>query len=120
MKNYDVDLYLCGEFHDVTILEADGIWQIVHGSSWGREIVNTEDYLVARTDGNKLKVEMKQIGMKAGGGHMWNLHKNRGPREEVYITDESKKNGPKTTGTLFIEKSGEGKKFIEKTGVFEL
>jgi DNA repair exonuclease SbcCD nuclease subunit len=46
MKQHDIDLYLCGEFHDVTVLESDGIWQIVHGSSWGREIVNTQDYLV--------------------------------------------------------------------------
>src|SRR4030042_6448437 len=51
MKENDIDAYLAGEFHDVTVLESDGIWQIVHGSSWGREIVNTEDYLVCEIIG---------------------------------------------------------------------
>jgi len=120
MKNHEVDLYLCGEFHDVTILESDGIWQIVHGSSWGREVVNTQDYLVARTEGNKLKVEMKQLKTEVGGGYMWNLNKNKGPREEFRFTDESIKNGPTITGTLVIERSENGKQITEKTGVFDL
>lgn len=119
MAAYDVDLYLCGEFHDVTVLESDGIWQIVHGSSWGREVVNTQDYLVANIDGDKMTLNMKRIYTEVGDGYMWNLHKVKGPREEVRIAQRSLENGPEITGTLIIEhKPGEAKKVIEQTGYF--
>lgn len=120
MKEFGVDLYLCGEFHDVTVLESDGIWQVVHGSSWGREIVNTQDYLVAKISNNKLHVELKRLYMEVGDGYMWNLHKNKGPREEVRIAAQSLENGPESTGTLVIEYLNGEKQVTEKTGYFDL
>jgi hypothetical protein len=119
MKDNNVDAYFAGEFHDVTVLEADGIWQIVHGSSWGREIVNTEDYLVGEVIGNDLHLTMKRIYMDAQGQYMWNLNKDKGPREIVRINEKTLRNGPETTGTLTIRKENNKKEFINRTGYFK-
>jgi predicted MPP superfamily phosphohydrolase len=118
MKEGGVDLYLCGEFHAVTIDEKDGIWQVVHGSSWGREIVSTEDYLVMKVDGKKLYLEMKSFPMRAQGDFMWNLHKDRGPQEIVVIPDEVKASSPKVIGTLTIDKKDGIKSFNNISGCF--
>lgn len=120
MAKHGVDLYLAGEFHDVTILESEGIWQIVHGSSWGREIVNTEDYLVGKINGNVLNLSMKKIYMDAQGKYMWNLNKDKGPREVVKINEKTLKNGPETSGTLTITNINGKKIWSNQTGVFEL
>ncbi|MDD3431738.1 MAG: hypothetical protein PHF38_06895, partial [Bacteroidales bacterium] len=119
MKKHKVDAYLGGEFHDVTVLEADGIWQIIHGSSWGREIVNTQDYLVARVNGNELTLHMKRLYIDAQGEYMWNLNKDRGPREIMRINEKSLKNGPETTGTLTIRKTNNKTEFANRTGYFK-
>jgi len=119
LKDEGVDLYLAGEFHDVTVLESDGIWQIVHGSSWGRKIVNTQDYLVGHYAGNQLELTMKRIHMDAQGDYMWNINKNNGPREIVRINERTLENGPEITGTLTITKEGGEKTYSNKTGFFE-
>jgi hypothetical protein len=118
MKDNDVDIYLAGEFHDVTVLESDGIWQIVHGSSWGREIVDTEDYLTGEVHGNELVLKMKRIYMDAQGDYMWNINKDKGPREIVKINEKSLKNGPEVTGTITIRKTGNNKQYLNRTGIF--
>jgi hypothetical protein len=119
MKENGVDLYLAGEFHDVTVLVSDGIWQIVHGSSWGREIVNTEDYLVGRVEGNRMELRLKRIYMDASGEFMWNLNKDRGPREKMRINERTLRDGPETTGTLTIIHDGGRKIYADKTGYFK-
>jgi hypothetical protein len=119
LKEYGVDLYLAGEFHDVTVLESGGIWQIVHGSSWGREIVNTEDYLVGEITGDDLILSMKRIYMDARGEYMWNLNKERGPRERMSINEKTLKNGPEITGTITIRKTDGNKQYVNRTGIFQ-
>lgn len=119
LKENGVDLYFAGEFHDVTILESDGIWQIVHGSSWGRKVVNTQDYLVGELSGNQLKLTMKRIYMHALGEYMWNVNKENGPREIVQINQKTLLNGPETTGTLTITNEGGKKTYTDRTGYFE-
>ena len=118
MINNDVDLYLCGEFHDVTVLESDGLWQIVHGSSWGREIVNTQDYLVCKIEGDNMYLFMKRIFMDATGDYMWNLNKERGPREKVNINEKSVAEGLEIVGTMTIRKTGDRKEYLNMTGIF--
>lgn len=118
MRTHGVDAVLVGEFHDVTVLESDGIWQIVHGSSWGRKIVNTQDYLVGEVKGNTLTLTMKQIFMDAQGNAMWNLNKKPGPQEKVTINERTVKNGPETTGILVIEHANGAKKILRNEGVF--
>jgi hypothetical protein len=119
MKDAGVDLYLCGEFHAVTATESDGIWQIVHGSAWGREIVDTQDYLVCKVTPDELQLEMKSFPLEAKGDYMWNLHKDKGPREIMEISKETMEKGPHVTGTLTIRKTKEGKQFLNRTGVFQ-
>lgn len=119
LKENGVDLYLAGEFHDVTVLESDGIWQIVHGSSWGRKVVNTQDYLIGECYGNQLKLTMKRIYLDARGEYMWNVNKENGPREIVQINKETLLNGPEITGTLTITNDGGKKMFTNRTGYFK-
>ncbi|MDZ7260715.1 MAG: metallophosphoesterase [candidate division KSB1 bacterium] len=120
MKQHDIDLYLCGEFHAVTVLESDGIWQIVHGSSWGREMVNTQDYLVAEIRNDNLYLTLKRIYLDAKGDYMWNLNKDKGPREIVEINEKTLIDGPVTIGNLTISKSHGKKLYQNKAGVFNI
>ncbi len=119
MAKYGVDAYFAGEFHDVTVLESDGIFQIVHGSSWGREVVDTEDYLVCEIIDNKLNFTLKRIYMEVDGGYMWNVNKPRGPREIVRISDKTLLNGPEIIGTLTITNDNFKKSYSNKTGYFK-
>lgn len=119
MKEEGVDLYLAGEFHDVTVLESDGIWQIVHGSSWGREVVNTQDYLIGEVYGDQLKLTMKRIYLDSQGEYMWNVNKENGPREIVQINKKTLSNGPEVTGTLTITNDGGKKTYTNRTGYFK-
>jgi hypothetical protein len=118
MKKHGVDAYLCGEFHDVTVLEEDGIWQIVHGSSWGRTMINTQDYLVGEVHGDELHLTLKRIYMDASGEYMWNVNKDRGPNEIVTINERTLRDGPETTGTLTIRNSNGKKEYSNQTGYF--
>lgn len=118
MKKHGVDAVLVGEFHDVTVHESDGIWQIVHGSSWGREVVNTEDYLVGSVVGNKMTLTLKRIYMDASGDFMWNINKNRGPQQRMMINEKTVRNGSEVTGVLVIENSNGVKSILEKSGYF--
>lgn len=119
MAEAGVDLYLCGEHHAVTVLESDGIWQIVHGSSCGRQVVDTQDYLVCKVYPARLELEMKSFPMKVQGDHMWNLHKKNGPREKVVIPETVRRKGPQITVKITIEKTESGKKYTNRSGIFE-
>jgi hypothetical protein len=50
---------------------------------------------------------------------MWNLHKDKGPREIVEIPQEARQQGPKIPGTLTIQKTESGKKYLNRIGVFQ-
>jgi hypothetical protein len=102
------------------VLEADGIWQIVHGSSWGRAVVNTQDYLVGEVKNNQLHLTLKRLYMEVDGGHIWNVNKPRGPREIVRISEQSLTNGPEITGTLTITNNNGKKSFSNQTGYFAI
>lgn len=54
-KEYNVDLYLCGEFHTVSFAEDGGVQQIVHGG-WIGDSLN---YLLIDTD--RLDYEIKRV-----------------------------------------------------------
>ena len=57
--------------------------------------------------------------MDAQGEYMWNLNKDKGPRETVKINEKTLKNGPETTGTITIKKGKGKKEYIRRSGIFE-
>jgi len=116
MKRHGVDLYFCGEHHAITAKETDGIWQVVHGASWGR--VPTVNYLVGTVTPMTMHLELKQVPLELDGGHMWNIHKGRGPREIVRISKQTRTKGPRTVGTLVIDKTGGATQYRKRTGAF--
>jgi 3',5'-cyclic AMP phosphodiesterase CpdA len=100
MTKYGVELYLCGEFHDVTVTRQDGILHVVHGASWGR--VDTINYLVGTVWPDRIEIAIKVFPVTLGGGNIWNINKPEGPRETVAIPDEATKTGPKVIQTMTI------------------
>ena len=117
MKKYGVEMYLCGEHHAVTVSEKDGIWQIVHGSSWGR--VETINYMVVKVWPEKMELEIKEFPVELKGGNIWNINKPKGPREIVEISEAVRKNGPQVVGTMVIDKTNGTKQFLNRQGVFD-
>ena len=116
MVEHDVDLYFAGEHHAITCREHEGVWQVVHGASWGR--VETLNYLVGTVEGERLTVELKEIPVTLEGGAIWNVNKDPGPREVVRFTDEQRAAGFEVVGRLVIDKSGGGKRYVERSGYF--
>jgi hypothetical protein len=70
---------------------------------------------------DKLKLELFRFGVNYSGGYIGD-HPHRGktnrPRAKVQISDEAKQNGPRSVGTLIIEKTEQGNRTMEATGEF--
>lgn len=118
MKAAGVDLYLCGEFHALNADRVDGIWQIVHGTSWGRK-GHVQTYLVGNTTPNQLSLTLKSFPLDVGGDTLWNMNKGNGPREMVRIPQSVRRNGPEVKGTITIQKQGNQERSINASGVFK-
>lgn len=72
-----VDYYLCGEVHDVTVLERDGIMQIAHGSLIAGGRMN---YLVGRVYPDRVDLEIKRIaGTRDASAELWQTSAKRQP-----------------------------------------
>ena len=115
LKKHGVDLYLCGEVHAITCREADGIEQIAHGSLFG--YVDTVNYLVSTVTPSRMHLELKRLDIVLEGGRLPQTTGNR-PREVVRISPEQKRAGFRSVGTMVIEKTDEGKRFLAKRGEF--
>ena len=59
MKKRDIDLYLCGEVHDITAKEQDGIEHLAHGALFGYN--NKVNYLVMTVTPQRIHLELKRI-----------------------------------------------------------
>jgi 3',5'-cyclic AMP phosphodiesterase CpdA len=104
MVEYGVDVYLCGEHHRITVKQHDGIWQIVHGALWGTQ--TDLNYLRGTVAPGSMTLELLEFDVQYSGGYIGD-HPHRGeknkPRENVTLTDETRANGPRVTGTLRFE-----------------
>jgi len=116
MAECGVDAYFAGEHHAITASEADGVWQVVHGASWGR--VPTVNYLLGTVEPGRMTFELKRIPLELEGGSIWNINKERGPREIVRVSDETKRRGFERVGRLVIEGPRGAKRVAERTGCF--
>lgn len=115
MKKHGVAVYLCGEVHQMTCIEQDGIEQIAHGGLFG---YNTDvNYLVVRVTPTELRLELKEIETVLSGLRRPQSAGNE-PREIVTITPEVKREGFRTVGTMTVKKSGADRRFLDKTGYF--
>ena len=104
MVKHQVDAYFCGEHHRITVKKHDGIWQIVHGALWGTQ--TDLNYLSGIVRPGEMTLKLHEFDVEYGGGYLGD-HPHRGPknkpREKVSLTAKTKKEGPRTTGTLILK-----------------
>ena len=109
MVKYAVDVYLCGEHHRITVKKRDGIWQIVHGALWGTQ--TDLNYLRGTVRPGEMKLELLEFDVEYGGGYIGD-HPHRSPtnrpRETVTLSDQTRSEGPRPTGTLVLESRPDG------------
>jgi len=117
MVKYDVDLYLCGEVHAVTCTQRDGIQQVAHGGLIGR--TTQPNHMVVTVHKDRLELNIKEIDLINGEGRLWQKNKSRGPWDSITITEERKKQGFTSIGSVIIRKQGDRKSFDSITGFFD-
>jgi len=109
MVKYGVDIYLCGEHHRITVKKRDGIWQIVHGALWGTQ--TDLNYMRAAVRRGEMKLELLEFDVEYSGGYIGN-HPHRKPtskpREAVSLTEATRTEGPRVTGTLILHTEPDG------------
>ena len=115
MAKHDIDLYLCGEVHAITVIEKDGIMQISHGSLVG---YNEEaHYLAVSVLEDEMHLDLKWVPLELSGRRLQQSAGNE-PFEFVSISPESKQKGFYSVGTATLQKKGKKKVFLQKTGYF--
>jgi len=110
-----VDLYLCGEVHDMTCSELDGVQEIAHGGLFGYN--SRVNYLVGRVEGGKMTLELKEINIVCEGPKLWQVGMNR-PRERVSITEAIRRRGFVSAGRMVVDNTGPKRVKRDKTGRF--
>ncbi|NQT14751.1 MAG: metallophosphoesterase [Planctomycetes bacterium] len=115
LKKHQVDLYLCGEVHAITCIEADGVEQIAHGSLFG--YVDTVNYLVATVTPEEMRLELKRLDIILEGGELPQSAGNR-PREIVRISPEQNAAGFRSVGAMTIDKREGEPRHRDRTGEF--
>lgn len=116
MSKRGVDLYLCGEVHDMTCHERDGVQEIAHGGLFGYN--SRVNYLVATVSPGRMSLELKEIEIVCEGPKLWQVGMNR-PRERVSITDAIRKRGFVSVGRMVVDKTGAARVMRGKTGRFD-
>ncbi len=115
MSKRGVDLYLCGEVHDITCNERDGVQEIAHGGLFGYN--SRVNYLVATVSGGRMSLELKEIDIVCEGPKLWQVGRNR-PRERVSITEAVRKRGFVSVGTMVVDNTAREREKRDKTGRF--
>jgi len=117
MARHHVDLYLCGEVHAVTCTRLDGIQQVAHGGLIGR--TTKPNYMVVTVHHDRLELDLKEIDLINGEGMLWQKNKSRGPYDTIHITDERKKQGFTSIGSVRIDKSSGTSQVAAVRGLFD-
>ena len=111
METYGVDLYFCGEVHDMTASNYGGVEQVAHGGILG--YADDINYLVATVDGPRIDLELMGIDCTVSGDKMWQCGSNR-PRQTIAFDDPAFA----TVGTLTIDKASGDTVYTNRTGYF--
>lgn len=111
-----VDMYLCGEVHHMTALNANGVEQVSHGGIMG--YARNTNYMVATVYPDRVVLELRwiQITNDGSAGRLWQTGSNRPAAS--YALDTSQ--GFVTAGTLTIDKSSGAAEYRDRTGFFQL
>jgi len=106
MKEFNVDLYLCGEVHAASFIQRDDILQVCHGSIIG--INDSSNYLVVDLTPHKISMAIKEIPISNKGGKLWQpgLPVFR-PHERIEISDAARTSGFKVKARAVIDKSNQ-------------
>lgn len=98
---YGVDVYLCGEVHDVTAIVQDGILQLAHGGAFQYGLTN---YALLDFRGDRLDVTLNDYRVRVrdarDGSRLWETTRE-GMRKVASISGR-----PTTIGTLTMSASG--------------
>jgi hypothetical protein len=118
LEQYNVDLYLCGEVHNMSASNHGGVEQVAHGGLIGYGFVPSYpavNYMVMIIDGNTIDLKLKSIDQQSiGSSKLWQTGGNR-PSEEYYLDTA---NGYQTVGTLTINKNSGQTIYENRTGYF--
>ncbi len=106
-RKYGVDLYLCGEVHDVTAIHRDGIMQVSHGGLFAFGLTN---YLIADVYDDHLQLTLRDYGTRSAdrGRRLWETRPAGMPR----FLEVARK--PFTIGTAILD--GEGR-LLDRSGI---
>jgi hypothetical protein len=111
LKRHNVDLYLAGEAHDMTVYNDGTLVQVTHGGYVPRGISN---YLVLKVYVDRIELELKQFSGRTldDTRRLWQTANKRPPWSQVINP------GPGSVGTMTIDKSTGSPVLRNRTGRF--
>lgn len=119
LDQYDADLYLAGEVHDITVNQEPGqsVIQVVHGGFMGFDdsIIDSQTYLVGEVYGDRIELTLKELMVDATGGTLFQPGNIKTKLKENIWLDPA---GFQVVGTVTIDKSTGQTRFLAGTGAF--
>ncbi len=111
LKRHNVDLYLAGEAHDMTVYNDGTLVQVTHGGYVPRGISN---YLVLKVYDDRIELKLKQFSGRTldETRRLWQTANKRPPWSQVIDP------GPQPVGTMTIDKSTGETVLRDRTGRF--
>jgi hypothetical protein len=108
-RKYGVDVYLCGEVHDVTATTQDGILQLAHGGAFQFGLTT---YALLDVHDDRLDITLRDFDVRVRdarhGGRLWETVRS-GLKRLVHVRRD-----PVTIGTLTLDAAGE---VTERSGI---
>jgi hypothetical protein len=111
LKRHNVDLYLAGEAHDMTVHTDGTLVQVTHGGYVARGVSN---YLVLKVYEDRIELRLKKFSGRTldETRRLWQVDDRRPPWSQVIDP------GPQPVGTMTIDKSTGETVLRDRTGKF--
>jgi hypothetical protein len=111
LKRHNVDLYLAGEAHDMTVRTDGTLVQVTHGGYVARGVSN---YLVIKVYQDRIELRLKKFSGRTldETRRLWQVDDKRPPWSQVVDP------GPQPVGTMTIDKSTGETVLRDRTGKF--
>jgi len=95
LSQYDVDLYFCGEVHDITLSRYGGVTQVVHGALIGNH--SPINFMRIDVHPDRLELTSMEIAAQLTNGNLWQTGSNR-PKANFNITAATRAQGYQNVG----------------------